>query len=117
MGCAANDNTGESGVRALAQLQGRVAGLLRLPDGRVINCIFWNHLFKEYEEIEQFQIILVADRKIDICLKGKSLSEERIQGLRSVLARFLGNVPFDVALTDRLALGPQGKLDQVVRRP
>ena len=56
---AAAHNT-EAGITALDSLQGRVSGLLRLPNGKVIQNIFWNHLVKEFPEVHQFQVVLGA---------------------------------------------------------
>ena len=56
----------ESGVRAIVKLQGRYAGLLKLPNGKTINNIFWNHLFKEFPEVEQFQVALKGDTDVEM---------------------------------------------------
>src|SRR5690242_8438733 len=60
----------EAGIRAIHELHGRNAGILKLPGGKVINCIFWNHLFKEFPEVHQFQVALLSSREIQLRLKG-----------------------------------------------
>jgi phenylacetate-CoA ligase len=105
----------ESGIRAIKQLQGRFAGLLKLPNGKTINCIFWNHILKEYSEVEQFQIVLQNDREILFRLKGKPFSPDREQELRSRLQVLLGGVPVTISWVEKIPLTPQGKLVQVVR--
>jgi phenylacetate-CoA ligase len=107
----------ESGVSALAELHGRVASLLVLPDGRRVNNIYWNHLFKEFREVRQFQVILKRDRTLEILLSGAGFSPESEARVRSVLAGFLGEIPVRLAWVDTIPLTPQGKLVQVVREP
>ena len=114
VGCTSPEHVDESGIRALTELQGRVAGLLRLPDGRTINCIFWNHLFKDYAEIEQFQVVVTPER-IHVRLKGPGMSTDRREALEGVLGRFLGDLPFDVSFTNHIPLTRQGKFEQVIR--
>ena len=53
------DGYDESGIHKICELQGRTASLLELPNGRVINNLFWNHLFKEFSEVEQFQVVVL----------------------------------------------------------
>lgn len=115
LGVALPAHQNESGVFAIHQIEGRVAGLLQLPDGSKINNIFWNHLFKEFSEIRQFQVVLRRDGSIDLRLKGNALAPERDQRLRETLAHFLGSIPFRFCWVDQIPLTAQGKLVQVVR--
>jgi phenylacetate-CoA ligase len=105
----------ESGISAIAELHGRVAGLLELPDGRKINNIYWNHLFKEIPEIKQFQVILRSTGHLEILLVGTLLSSEQEQQLRAVLRNFLGPIPVDLKWVDKIPRTSQGKLLQVIR--
>ncbi len=105
----------ESGVFALQELHGRHAGLLRLPDGRTFNCIYWNHLFKEFAEIQRFQVVIRGDRELHVLLQGQGLSFAREARLRQNLTSFLGNVPLSISWVDRIPLTARGKLLQVVR--
>ncbi len=104
----------ESGIRAIKQLEGRFAGLLRLPNGKTINCIYWNHILKEYSEIKQFQIVLQSDQNILIRLKGPPFSPEREQDLRQRLRIVLGDIPVSMSWVKEIPRTPQGKLVQVV---
>lgn len=113
--CFSAADCGEDGIRALAELQGRTAGLLELPNGKVINCIYWNHLLKEFPEIHQFQVVLRKTGSIDLLLKGDAFSGEREGSLQSVLRQFLTGVPVHINRVQRIPLTPQGKLVQVVR--
>jgi phenylacetate-CoA ligase len=103
----------ESGIGAIAELQGRSAGLLRLPNGQVINCLYWNHLLKEFPEVHQFQVAIGGCR-IELRLAGEGFAARREEMLRDVLGRFLGGLPVAVRWMERIPLSPQGKLVQVV---
>jgi phenylacetate-CoA ligase len=115
LGTHNTESSTESGISAIAELHGRVAGLLELPDGRKINNIYWNHLFKEVPEVKQFQVILRSTGQLSIFLIGAGFSTEREQQLRSVLRNFLGNIPVDVKWVDNIPRTSQGKLVQVMR--
>jgi phenylacetate-CoA ligase len=105
----------ESGIRAISEIQGRIAGLLQLPNGKVINCLYWNHLLKGFSEIHQFQVVLRRTGSIDLLLKGDGLSAQREVHLQGVFQNFLGDVPVHLNWVERIPLTPQGKLVQVVR--
>ncbi len=104
----------ESGVRALGQLHGRAAGTLKLSDGRIISCLFWNHLFKEFPEVGQFQIIAMKDGSVQILLLGPHLESSREDTLLTSARQFLGRIPLTVSYVQRLQRTRQGKLIQVV---
>ncbi|MCL5126439.1 MAG: hypothetical protein M1511_18460 [Deltaproteobacteria bacterium] len=111
------DETGvdESGIFAIRELQGRVAGLLRLPDGRKINCLYWNHLFKEFPEVKQFQVVIREKNDIEIRLKGDGFSEERAMYARNCLRNCIDDLPVVFSWVDAIPLTSQGKLIQVIR--
>jgi phenylacetate-CoA ligase len=114
MGSYNSDCLSESGISAIAELHGRVAGLLELPDGRKINNIYWNHLFKEVPQVKQFQVILRSTGELDISLCGAGFSTEQEQQLRTVLRNFLGPVPVRLMWVDNIPRSAQGKLIQVI---
>ena len=105
----------ESGIFGLRELQGRVAGLLSLPTGKKISCLYWNHLFKEVPEVHQFQVILKKDGRLALLLKGEGFTSAREAQLRTTVANFLGAVPLDISWVDKIPLTPQGKLVQAIR--
>jgi phenylacetate-CoA ligase len=105
----------ESGISAISELHGRVAGLLELPDGRKINNIYWNHLFKELPQVKQFQVILRSNGQLDIRLVGAGFSTEQERELRTVLRDFLGRVPVQLMWVDKIPRTAQGKLVQAMR--
>jgi phenylacetate-CoA ligase len=104
-----------AGITAFSELQGRTAGLLRLTDGRTISCLYWNHAFKEFSEVRQFQVRLKRDGGIEIKLVGTGVTPEREEKLRQTLRHLLQEVRFEVAWVDRIPRTRQGKLVQVVR--
>jgi phenylacetate-CoA ligase len=105
----------EAGVGALRELSGRRAGLLTLPDGRVINNIYWNHLFKEFPEVRQFQVVLKTSGEIWIHLAGEGMTETRDAALRAKLGHLMAAIPVKLLWTAEIPRGPQGKLVQVIR--
>ncbi len=105
----------ESGVGALAELQGRIAGLSTLPNGRTINNIYWNHLFKEFAEVRQFQVVWKRNGEIWISLVGDGMSEAREAQFRSMTSALLAGVPLKLIWTDEIPRTAQGKLVQTVR--
>jgi phenylacetate-CoA ligase len=115
VGCYAAEDLDESGIKALHQLHGRSAGLLKLDDGTSVSCLFWNHLFKDYAEIDQFQVAIRSNRSLEIRLKGKGLSPEREQHLAGTVRNMLGDWAVSFRWLDSMPLTPQGKLEQVIR--
>ncbi len=117
LGSFHSSDTGEAGICRLARIEGRFAGLLRLPNGKKINCIYWNHLFKEFPEVRQFQVALRGDTGLELRLQGSGLANDREALLRRTLADFIGSSPIAIHWMERLPLTRQGKLVQVVREP
>ncbi|HYW07839.1 MAG TPA: AMP-binding protein [Longimicrobium sp.] len=106
----------ESGIHTLAELQGREAGLVKLGDGRTINCLYWNHLFKEFPEVEQFQVAWKsAEPRMELRLRGTPFGDGREADLRRIARLVLGDTPLSVKWMERIPLTAQGKLLQVVR--
>ncbi|HEX8392034.1 MAG TPA: AMP-binding protein [Longimicrobium sp.] len=104
----------ESGIRELASLQGRFAGLVRLPGGKTINGLYWNHLFKEFPEVEQFQVAVLGNRGLEFRLRGGPLTAEREDELRARAGNIVGHTPVTLRWMEKIPLSPQGKLMQVV---
>jgi phenylacetate-CoA ligase len=107
--------TSESGIHEILELQGRVGSLLRLPTGRVINNLFWNHLFKGIPEVEQFQIIDRGKDGLRILLKGKGFSPSRETECRTVLDGLLGDMPKELLWVSGIPRTSRGKLIQVIQ--
>jgi len=107
----------ESGIDGFDRLEGRLAGLLTLPDGRKMGCIFWNHLFKEFGEVKQFQVILRKDGSLRFLLRGDGFAAEREAKLRSALTGFTGIRAIEFAWVDEIPRTGRGKFVQVIREP
>jgi acyl-coenzyme A synthetase/AMP-(fatty) acid ligase len=105
----------ESGIFALRELHGRNAGLLRMHDGTAINCLYWNHLFKEFPEVRQFQVVVDPDENLCFLLKGEGFASERESELRRAIANLLKGRSVRITWVDQIPLTAQGKLVQVVR--
>ena len=105
----------ESGIFALSRLEGRVAGMVRLPDGRVINNVFWNHAFKEFREVRQFQVRVRRDGTFHILYCGPEMTADRELMVLSSLRHLLGTVPVTLEQTAQIPPSPSGKLLHVVK--
>jgi phenylacetate-CoA ligase len=99
----------------LSELHGRSSGLLELPDGRKINNIYWNHLFKEIPGVKQFQVVLRANGSVKILLCGAEIPPDAERHLRTVLGSFLRDIPVDIERVDHIPLTKQGKRVHVLR--
>lgn len=105
----------ESGIGALKELDGRMAGLFELPDGRKVSCLFWNHLFKGFSAVHQFQIVLKKDGSIEFLLAGQELSPAQQAQLSNTVRGFLHATPFRFSWVQKIPRTARGKLVQVVR--
>ena len=111
------DSCDESGIHKINELQGRTASLLRLSNGKVINNLFWNHLFKEFSEVEQFQVVVrnQDSGSVRILLRGKGFSADREAQCRRTLDNLLGDIPKQFVWVQQIPRTAQGKLLQVIR--
>jgi phenylacetate-CoA ligase len=116
LGTYAAAHSTEAGITALDSLQGRVSGLLRLANGKVIQNTFWNHLFKEFSEVRQFQVVLAADGNLAVLLKGNGFAPERETHLLGTLRSMVGDdIAVSMRWVEEIPRTAQGKLIQVVR--
>jgi phenylacetate-CoA ligase len=115
LGASNAEDQDESGVCRLTSLCGRHAGLLTLPGGKTISVLFWNHLFKEFSEVVQFQVAVQGNRGLELRLRGKRFHREREMDLRRILLNAIGPMPVTIVWMPAIPLTPQGKLLQVVR--
>lgn len=116
LGSYAADGVDAAGVHTLDQLQGREAGLIRLADGRSVNCLYWNHLFKEFPAVEQFQVRWSGESTgMELLLRGTPFDAAHELRLRELLRLVVADTPVAVRWVDRIPLTAQGKLLQVVR--
>ena len=107
-------NVDSSGVKRLDALVGRAGSVLRLPNGTTVSNNYWNHLFKELDEVVQFQVRLRTDGRLTLHFVGRPFAEGREAWLRNVLGAFLGPMPIDIAWVDAIPPTRLGKRLQVV---
>jgi phenylacetate-CoA ligase len=112
-----DDGHDESGIHKISELQGRIASLLKLPNGRVINNLFWNHLFKDFPEVEQFQVVVrnPDSSELRILLRGSGFSPDREARCRRTLDGLLGDIRTQIIWVEQIPRTAQGKLLQVIR--
>jgi phenylacetate-CoA ligase len=117
LGVCGEDDIDEAGLAAIRELHGRSAALFELPDGRKISNLYWNHLFKEFPEVGQFQVVLLRSGGVRLLLKGEPFTPAREERLRGMLRHALAGTPVEVSWVPRIPLTERGKLLQVVREP
>ena len=101
------------GVTRLAIIHGRAAGTLRLSDGTLLSNLYWNHLFKDYPEVRQFQIVLRANGSIEAQLVGKGFGSAREQALQNALGSIGLRAKFTIRWVAAIHRTREGKLIQV----
>ena len=114
MGCYDSSGIDESGIHRIAELHGRTAGLIEL-NGRTVNNLFWNHLFKDYPEVRRFQVVVHGSRRLQLRLEGSGFSPRREAHLRDLIGRIAGELPVEMSWVEAIHHNAQGKLEQVVR--
>jgi hypothetical protein len=105
----------EAGISALSELQGRTAGTIKLPDGRTIVNLYWNHLFKEFPEVRQFQVRWKNSGELRIALVGTKFSPDREKRFWTMTSALLSGAKVQLEWTSEIPRTAQGKLVQVVR--
>ncbi len=111
--CSA-DGIDASGVTRLDAVLGRAGSVLQFANGTTVSNNYWNHLFKELEDVAQFQVRLRPDGSLRLNFVGQPFGESREAWLRSVLGGFLGPVPIEIAWVDAIPPTRLGKRMQVV---
>jgi len=101
-------------TRDIQNLEGRLAGLLTLRGGKRVSNLYWNHLFKEFSEVEQFQIIQRLDGSLKILLRGAGFTTDREAMLQSTVEKFLNGVNCEWTWVKEIPRTARGKLVQVV---
>lgn len=114
LGAFTEANRDESGIRSLCELHGRHAGAMRLPDGRIISCLYWNHLLKDYPEVKQFQVRIRSGYPLSILHTGRRFSSRRAEELRSALCPVLRETPVELTWVETIPRTSQGKQIQVL---
>ena len=114
MAIADAEHRDASGIIALREILGRRSGILQLGNGTQVNNLYWNHLFKEFSEVHQFQVVVRANGSLTFRLRGGGFRGSSEADLRNKLAHLLGNVAVEFEWVDKIPLTRLGKLLQVV---
>jgi phenylacetate-CoA ligase len=114
MAIADAEHRDASGIVALREILGRRSGLLQLANGTQVNNLYWNHLFKEFNEVQQFQVVVHADGSLTFRLRGRGFQGSAEADLRKKLLLLLGAVPVRFEWVPTIPLTRLGKLLQVV---
>ncbi|MCA9040643.1 MAG: AMP-binding protein [Planctomycetaceae bacterium] len=115
LGMSTTQDQDESGIHSLTALHGRSAGIIHLSNGKTINNLYWNHLFKDYENVRQFQVAIIDGQELEIRLCGEPLTAEAEEKLKQVIRKFVDPLPFHICWVEKIKRTKQGKLVQVVR--
>jgi phenylacetate-CoA ligase len=114
MATCREDGIDASGVTRLDALLGRAGSVLELPGGITLSNNFWNHLFKEFDGIDQFQVRLRRDQSLLLTFVGRPFDANRVAGLRRVLSNVVGAIPVEIAWVASIPPTRMGKRLQVV---
>lgn len=100
--------------RGLAQMQqvvGRRADMIVTSDGRCLTGLFFPHLFKDYQQVERFQVVQEDIDRLLVRLVVRpewSVADQRALAQRLAIA--LGpRIEIELEQVDELPLSPQGK--------
>lgn len=115
LGMYTEQDKDESGIHALRELHGRSAGIIHLQNGKTINNLYWYHLFKDYPQVQQFQVAIIEGQQLELRLLGTRFEGDEEQRLYQILQNFLGDFPVTINWVESLKRTQQGKLVQVVR--
>ncbi|QDU82818.1 AMP-binding enzyme [Polystyrenella longa] len=115
LGMSSAEGQDESGIHSLSSLHGRSAGIIHLSNGKTINNLYWNHLFKDYDNVRQFQVAIIDGQELEIRLSGTPLSADKEEKLKQVIRKFVDPLPFNIRWVESIKRTKQGKLVQVVR--
>lgn len=103
----------EAGLAGMERVEGRITGMIRLPDGRAFHSVFWHQLFKEYAEIRGFHVHQDEDGALTITYVGVRLPSEREGTLRHLVENMLRGVSYRLVYVESLPRTSQGKHLQV----
>jgi phenylacetate-CoA ligase len=111
---ADEEHRDEAGIFALREISGRRSGLVQLANGVTLNNLYWNHLFKEFEEVHQFQVVVRDSGALHIRLRGAGFRSGSEASLRTKLVALLGEIPVTWEWVAQIPLTRLGKLLQVI---
>ncbi len=104
------------GLLRLSSLEGRQSDLLRGSDGQGIPGLVFNAIFASLGgKVEQFQAVQRRDGRIDLkVVPGPEFDDGVVEGLKSRLHPYLGQLPLSIRVVQSIPALPSGKRRYVV---
>jgi phenylacetate-CoA ligase len=104
------------GLPVLGEIQGRLTDVLQLADGRLVSGLFFPHLLKEFDWIEQYQVVQTdRDRVVVKCVATTPPEEPSLARLRGAILAVLGpSVRLEIELVREIARTASGKHRSVI---
>jgi phenylacetate-CoA ligase len=99
------------GLQLLEKVDGRILDMIQTSDGKLVAGEFFPHLFKDFEEIEKFQIIQNDLHSLTIkIVKNNSYPTKSMELLKKEVIRVLGTgVNVDFQFVNDISLTKSGK--------
>jgi phenylacetate-CoA ligase len=102
---------GRSGP-CFTELAGRIAEMFVLSSGTKVSALFFNHLFKEFPGVHQFQVLRRSDNLFDVHFMGSELSDEQSARVLEAATRILEGAQVQLKRVEQLDRSTSGKLIQ-----
>lgn len=96
----------------ITSLAGRIAETFALVSGTKVSALFFNHLFKEFPAVHQFQVCRQTATAFELRYTGPGLSAADTRRLMDVTQRILEGAQVEVIHVPKLDRSPSGKLIQ-----
>jgi len=92
-------------------IEGRVADLLRLPDGRVVSGLIFPHVVKDFFQIREFQVEQRSPESIVLrVVLNSPLMPPDVDSLHRAITRIIGhNINFEIVDVPSIPRLPSGK--------
>ena len=100
------------GLPLLKEVTGRILDAIRMPDGTIVPGEFFPHVFKEFAEVRQYQIVQDSLDAIRVCIVKADGFDLSVQAaIHAQLRRMFGDVlTIHFEYLDAIPLTPAGKL-------
>lgn len=105
------------GLPLMKQVTGRTLDILVTPDGKRVPGEFFPHLFKDFDEIQRFQVVQERPETFLIRLVAPQLNSDREHQLLQLIREGTGNViQLELQKVPEIPLTKMGKLQVVINR-